>query len=224
MVSTQTALLFIAVLIVLVVILFSAGRFFRKPHTAENTSLENDDQLPNVSETNFDESIEGARLIENETEIRAEKSPQTHCDYMMISVHAKPNTYFSDYSFLQTLGSTGLEYGEHQIFHYDVKTDNGIQRLFSVAQLNKPGTFDLDNIDVLRCKGLLLFIDLNACRKKILALDCMLEVAYQLTEDLDGIMYEGYNTPWTDDTPKLLAQQIEGHVDSKVSVLDEITY
>lgn len=224
----QIVLLFIAGLIILFVVVSALTRFFKKHREAieETTFFEQEEEdLPSIQNASTEEAeiVEEAEELTQEQKVSEDStSPQSH--FMMISVHAKPNAVFSGYHFLQSMGSIGLEYGEHKIFHYDVKTDIGTQRLFSVAQLNKPGIFDIDHVENINCKGLLMFIDLKACRKRMLALDCMLEAAYQLAEDLDGIMFEGYNTPWQEDTPRALAQQVEEYQKKLASVLDETTY
>lgn len=226
--AMQIILLTIAGLIILFVIINSLIRFFKNRHTLSDefeNEIQEGEVFPNIKE---DESEVTEKTTETQPEpLQVKKNNSTQADsnkIIMISVHAKPNTVFSDYSFLQTMGSVGLDYGDYKIFHYDEKTDLGIQRLFSVAQLNKPGTFDIDPVENIRCKGLLLFIDLRACRKQTLALDCMLETAYQLAEDLDGIMHEGYNSPWQDDTPRALSQRLELYQKNSASPFDEITY
>lgn len=216
--TVQIVLLTIAGLIILFVIISSAVRYF-KSRSVVSDDLEveepGEESFPNVHECKPSPEPVSAEKV---------KKVQAGNDgIMMISVHAKPNHIFSGYNFLQTLGSVGLVYGEHKIFHYDVKTDMDTQRLFSVAQLNKPGTFDIDHVENIRCRGLLLFIDLQVCSKQTLALDCMLETAYQLSEDLEGIMFEGYNTPWHDDTPRALSQQLESYQRNNASMVDEIT-
>ncbi|MES2204187.1 MAG: cell division protein ZipA C-terminal FtsZ-binding domain-containing protein [Pseudomonadota bacterium] len=224
--TMQIILLSIAGLIILFVIINSMVHFFRNRHViSEDDEMENqnDESFPSVQDVES-EMIEEI-VVENRQSAQAQavkKAPIENNNFIMISVHAKLNAVFSGYSFLQIMGSVGLEYGEHKIFHYDVKTDIGTQRLFSVAQLNKPGTFDIDHVETINCKGLLLFMDLHACRKQTLALDCMLEAAYQLAEDLNGIMFEAYNIPWQDDTPRALAQQLEQYQKNNKSTFDDI--
>ncbi len=226
---TQIILLSIGVLIILLVIMHAVNRYFKNRRDSlivADIDAQGEESFPSIQDDE-PEVIYDEPLSTKSESVQSENAKKSHSEtnsFMMISVHAKANTVFSDYSFLQTMGSVGLVYGEHKIFHYDVKTDQGLQRLFSVAQLNKPGTFDIDHVETINCKGLLLFIDLRACRKQTLALDCMLEVAYQLAEDLDGIMYEGYNTPWQEDTPRALAQQLESHQKRVKSILDEIAH
>jgi cell division protein ZipA len=223
--NTQLILLVIAGLIVLCVVVFATRKKYVKQDQYHDDVVEHEndeDDLPHIlnEETELDQDTP----IEEDNKSPEKKASSAQDDFMMLSVHAKPGRLFADYDFLQTIGLAGLVYGDHKIFHYDVKTDIGMQRLFSVAQLNNPGTFDVDHVENIACKGLLMFIDLHACRKQVLALDCMLESAYQLAEDLDGIMFEGYNTPWQEDTPRALAQKLEQYQKNLASVLDEVTY
>ncbi len=197
-------------------------RFSTSKISEEETFDEvSDEEAPHLSSSD-DEGEACAPVIQEE--VISDKNNDSnahseHNDFIMISLHAQPGRVFTDYHFLQILGAVGLVYGEHKIFHYDVKTDIGVQRLFSVAQLNNPGTFDLDHVESINCKGLLLFIDFRQCRKQVLALDCMLETAYQLAEDLDAIMFEAYDTAWQDDTPRALSKRLEQY--HKIGLRDE---
>lgn len=128
---------------------------------------------------------------------------------IMISLHAAEGMSFCDYSFVQTLGSVGLSYGARKIFHYQRVNENGSECLFSAANLTKPGTFNLDQIDAMDCKGLLMFLDVGQVSDPAYALDVMVEAAYQLAEDLDATMCEGYDTPWQEDTEEYLMAQLQ---------------
>lgn len=130
-------------------------------------------------------------------------------DLFFISVHAKPGNTFGDDLFLKTLASVGLVFGDNHIFHYDVKTETGDARLFSVAKLNKPGTFDICDPASLSCKGLLFFMHKRDCQRLVLAFDYMLEVAKQLAEDLDGVLYEGYDLSWNEQKMRNFRETLE---------------
>lgn len=130
-------------------------------------------------------------------------------DIFFISVHAKPGATFGDDCFLNNLASVGLVFGDNDIFHYDVKTEIGNVRLFSVAKLNKPGIFNLNDPASLCCKGLLFFMHKRHCKRLLLAFDYMLEVAKQLAEDLDGVLYEGYDVPWSEANMRAFRETLE---------------
>lgn len=214
----QFILLIMSGLIILSVIGFAINKSISKKKQSllkENASEDKDSEevFLRISDCNKQDAEYSKNDKKNSFDIEEKSSEENTAferdDFMMISVHAQSGKVFSDYNFLQTLGSSGLVYGDHKIFHYDVQTNIGTQRLFSVARLNNPGTFDIDYVENINCKGLLFFIDLRNCHNPILALDCMLEAAYQIAEDLEGIMFESYDIPWQEDTPRALAQKLD---------------
>lgn len=54
----------------------------------------------------------------------------------------------------------GMEFGDMGIFHRLASAEDGAPPLFSLANVLKPGHFDLDRIDELRTPGLALFMEL----------------------------------------------------------------
>lgn len=117
-------------------------------------------------------------------------------DFLIISILAKPGAHFGSYDLLQAISSTGMQFGEMNIFHYYSVLEDKKSKLFSLASATKPGDFDLDRIGDFTCKGLTLFIDLGRVLEPVLALDTMLKTAEQLADDLDGELYAGPNKPW----------------------------
>ena len=124
-------------------------------------------------------------------------------DFLIISVLARPGAQFGSYDLLQAISSTGMQFGEMNIFHYYSVSEDKKSKLFSLASATKPGDFDLDRIGDFTCRGLTLFIDLGRVLEPGLALDTMLKTAEQLADDLDGELYVGPNKPWS---PELLQQ------------------
>jgi cell division protein ZipA len=248
----KTVLFSVSSLIILAVFIQAVRRKFSKSnepqvHDDENTSLDKSDGADGTEDsfvlnTTYEQDEEIVTEVEPlATQAQVEmafdeevvavdvqepvQSEVTSHDIIMISVHAKPGANFGDYDFLQSLGGVGLTFGEHNIFHYDIKTEQGDERLFSVAKLNKPGTFDVDNIETMNCKGLLMFIDLSQSRKPVLALDCLIDTAKQLANELDGKLFESYNISWTDETEKQLSGKVEVYQKQlAVEVLDEAAY
>lgn len=205
--SLNTLLPVVGGLAIVVILLNAVRPYLRRKKQEKTDQIKNIDKLEEEEVSEFvvnqeqpeDERVEAVRVSEE-----VEQS-----DLLVISLHAKPGQSFGDYMFLQTLGSVGLVFGDHNIFHYDVKTDIGDARLFSVAKLNNPGTFDIDDIESVACKGLLFFIHLRICKKPLLALDCLLDVAQQLADDLDGVLYEGYHIPWKPETAQRFRLKLE---------------
>lgn len=247
----KTVLFSVSAIIILAVFIQAVRRKFSKPHeelvdrgdeNLEQASADLDDNESNSFVLNAYEQDEEIfadveplatetqieMAFDKDAEVAVQESAQAKVstqDIIMISLHAKSGASFGDYDFLQSLGGVGLTFGEHSIFHYDIKTEQGDERLFSVAKLNKPGTFDVDNIESMHCKGLLMFIDLSQSRKPVLALDCLIDTAKQLAQELGGTLFESYNIAWTDETEKLLSGKVETYQRQlAVEVIDEPIY
>jgi cell division protein ZipA len=119
-------------------------------------------------------------------------------DYIIISVFAKPQMHFGSYDLLQAITSTGMQFGEMNIFHYYLPTDARKKPLFSLASATKPGEFNLDRIGDFSCAGLTLFMDLRNVDQPRSAFETMVKVAEQLADDLDGEMRAGNRILWTE--------------------------
>ena len=74
-----------------------------------------------------------------------------------------------------------LEFGDKEIFHR--KAANG-EVMFSMASMQEPGYFDIDNMHNLKTRGITLFMQLSFCEKPITALDEMLVCAHSLASML----------------------------------------
>ena len=80
----------------------------------------------------------------------------------------------------------GLEFGDMGIYHRLVDGKRELGPIFSVANMLKPGSFDLTRLDALRTPGLSFFMTLPAPLPALDAWDTMLPTAQRLAELLDG--------------------------------------
>ncbi len=117
---------------------------------------------------------------------------------LVLSMMAKKDCRFESYDLLQAISSTGMQFGEMNIFHYYQPTPVGKIALFSLASANKPGDFDLNNIAEFSCTGLMLFMDIGEVPDPQFAFKTMLDVAERLAEDLDGSLCADPKTPWNE--------------------------
>jgi cell division protein ZipA len=85
----------------------------------------------------------------------------------------------------------GLTYGHMGIFHR--LTDKHPQRgpVFSVANLVKPGSFDLRAIKELETPGISFFMTLPGPLSALDAWEAMLPIATRMAELLDGVLLDG---------------------------------
>jgi cell division protein ZipA len=101
-------------------------------------------------------------------------------------VVAREGTYFHGPDLVVAAEKAGLEFGDMGIYHrlVDGKRERG--PLFSVANMLKPGNFDLGQLDALRTPGVSFFMTLPAPLPALDAWDAMLPTAQRLAELLDG--------------------------------------
>ena len=81
--------------------------------------------------------------------------------------------------------ATQLEFGDMNIFH---RLDGNHKILFSMANMMEPGTFDYENMNELKTRGVSLFIQLSLCDDAVEALDEMLICAHALASMLNARM------------------------------------
>jgi cell division protein ZipA len=101
-------------------------------------------------------------------------------------VMARDGGVFDGANLIVAAEKAGLEYGHLGIYHrlLDGKREQG--PIFSVANMLKPGNFDLTRLDELRTPGLSFFMTLPGPLPALDAWDAMLPTAQRLAELLDG--------------------------------------
>jgi len=101
-------------------------------------------------------------------------------------VVARDGGYFNGTDLVVAAEKAGLEYGDMGIYHRLVDGKRELGPLFSVANMLKPGNFDLARLDSLRTLGVSFFMTLPAPLPALDAWDAMLPTAQRLAELLDG--------------------------------------
>lgn len=170
-------------------------RHLREPHVGDAlVAGDSHDDLLDSDEAlglSHKEPKTGAHSLEQSSPVMAVES--TPMDYISLHLMAPRDCPYNGYELLQALLANGLRYGDKNIFHrYETKTGQG-RILFSLASVNKPGTFELSNMGSFSCPGLTLFMILKDLADPVGTLDAMLEVAKQLIEDLGGELWDDHH-------------------------------
>lgn len=105
---------------------------------------------------------------------------------VVLNVMASEDRAFSGQAVRDAVENAGFEYGEWQIFHYYSPMHGDAPPLFSLANMVKPGSFDLERMDDMSTAGLSLFMVPAGEEDDILAFDTMLAKTRQLAEGLGG--------------------------------------
>lgn len=101
-------------------------------------------------------------------------------------VVARAGEFFNGADLVVAAEKAGLEFGDMGIYHRLVDGKRELGPIFSVANMLKPGNFDLGRLDALRTPGVSFFMTLPAPLPALDAWDTMLPTAQRLAELLDG--------------------------------------
>ena len=105
-----------------------------------------------------------------------------------LTVMAGPNTPFTGVVISEAMDELGFTLGRMQIFHLFSEPDpqNAAAPLYSVANVLKPGTFDLSAIDEFSTPGIALFMQVSGQPGSVEAFDSMVETGMRLATRLGG--------------------------------------
>ncbi|MGH8213330.1 MAG: cell division protein ZipA [Rhodanobacteraceae bacterium] len=101
-------------------------------------------------------------------------------------VVARGNAHFSGSDIAVAAEKAGLQFGDMQIFHRPLDGKPEAGPIFSMANMVKPGTFDMSRIDELQTPGLSFFMTLPGPLSALDAWDAMLPAAQRIAELLGG--------------------------------------
>ncbi len=105
-------------------------------------------------------------------------------------VVAREGEHFHGPDLVVATEKAGLEFGDMGIYHRLLDGKRELGPIFSVANMLKPGNFDLSKLDALRTPGLSFFMTLPAPLPALDAWDAMLPTAQRLAELLDGLVLD----------------------------------
>lgn len=101
-------------------------------------------------------------------------------------VVAREGQLFSGPDLIVAAEKAGLDFGDMGIYHRLIDGKRELGPIFSVANMLKPGNFDLGRLEALRTPGVSFFMTLPAPIPALDAWDAMLPTAQRMAELLDG--------------------------------------
>lgn len=129
---------------------------------------------------------------------------------IVLNVMAEPGRPFPGTEVRAALESVDMRFGDMQVFHHhgvgDMRTE---QPVFSVANLLKPGTFDVVNLEGFATPGLVMFMRLPGPLDPRVAFELMLNTGQRLAEALHGEL--------RDETRSVLSAQTIAHVRERIA-------
>ena len=156
---------------------------------------------------------------EDESELTEAESPEhgrlprgadTHV-FILYAI-ARSEEGFSGTDILETLLACDLRFGDMDFFHRHEQASGRGPIEFSVANMMKPGVFDIDNMEPLQTRGLMFFVTLPGPTDMLKAFDYMYETAKVVAKALNGDIQ--------DETRSLVTRQSLEHMRQQIRELE----
>lgn len=128
-------------------------------------------------------------------------------ELIVMNVLSEPDRPFTGDELFATLRTCGLKFGDMNIFHRVEPLTKSVQ--YSVASAVEPGTFDMAEMEAIRCPGLCLFMQLPGPEEPTAAFEDMLSVARSVVKSLGGEVRDEHRNIMTPQTVEHYRQRIQ---------------
>jgi len=161
-----------------------------------------------IKETKSTQELQAPQESPTNINEKSKLEPQV----IILSVVMPANQQMLGAALLPSLLTLGLKYGEMNIFHRHQDNAGNGEVTFSVANMMKPGSFDLDTMETFATQGISLFMMLPNAGDSFSVYEQMLSAAKQLAQEFNGQLL--------DDKRNVMTQQTEQHYVSQIREFD----
>ncbi|MBL4606371.1 MAG: cell division protein ZipA [Pseudomonadales bacterium] len=141
--------------------------------------------------------------------VSQKRKPSVAKDVIAINLSSRQNLIKGD-ALLKVLLNSSLRFGDMGLFHrIDSLSDEEDGKLFSVVNIVKPGTFDVDAMEKFQTPGICLFMTLPGPRAPRGAFETMLETAQRMASVLDCDLRDESQSALTQQTIAHYRQRID---------------
>ena len=137
---------------------------------------------------------------------RLSRGANTHVFILYVVAQAEDS--FSGTDILETLLACDLRFGDMDFFHRHERASGRGPIEFSVANMMKPGVFDIDNMEPLQTRGLMFFVTLPGPADMLKAFDYMYETVKVVAKNLGGDIQDETRSVITRQSLEHMRQQI----------------
>jgi cell division protein ZipA len=137
---------------------------------------------------------------------RLPRGANTHVFILYVVAQAEEG--FAGTDILETLLACDLRFGDMDFFHRHERASGRGPIEFSVANMMKPGVFDIDNMEPLQTRGLMFFVTLPGPADMLKAFDYMYETAKVVAKSLGGDIQDETRSMITRQSLEHMRQQI----------------
>lgn len=146
-----------------------------------------------------------ARWEDEDTADAGDSSEKPGETIVVIHLRARREEGIHGPELVKAAKQVGLRFGEMNIFHYRVHGE----ALFSLANMVKPGWFDMEQIEDFYTPGVTLMMPLPGPRKGSTALNTLLMCVHQLSQSLDAEPLDEDHNPLNYEKLHALQEDVE---------------
>lgn len=176
---------------------------------ADEALVDNYDERATQPELNLDSAPAAAAAAANDLGKRNEESFEK---IVTLYLAARAGAKLHGPDIVVAAEKAGLTYGHMDVYHRLI--DNHPERgpVFSVANIMKPGSFDMANIQAMETPAIAFFLTLPASVPALDAWETMLPTAQRMAELLDGVVL--------DESRNALGRQRIAHIRDELRAYD----
>jgi hypothetical protein len=126
-----------------------------------------------------------------------------------VSIVANGRAPFSGRAITQAAAKAGLRFGAGNIFHMKNRLPTGAPQLFSLSNLESPGTFNPDKMNDFRTPALSIFMNVPAAYDPPAVFEQMINAAQGVAKTLGGKLQDQDGRPLSDQGIEAIRAQIE---------------
>ena len=141
----------------------------------------------------FDEQPTAIPEPKAELETKPSRSEQPQ-EVLVLNVKSADDNPIPGSALLPMLLTLGFKFGEQDIFHRHVNSNGKGAVLFSLANMFKPGNFDIDNLENFTTHGISLFMILPIEGEPHQIFNMMHNAARKISEEFSAQIYDGKRT------------------------------
>ncbi|QUM75829.1 cell division protein ZipA [Moritella sp. 24] len=117
----------------------------------------------------------------------------------VINIMAREGKNIAGAELLQELSAFGFKFGAMNIFHRHVDAAGKGPVIFSLANMVKPGVFDIDTMEQFESPGVSLFMMFPCAGQASHNYSLMLSAAERIAEGVDGLLMDASRNPLLED-------------------------
>lgn len=129
--------------------------------------------------------------VNTPTDSSNERKTLPETEVLAINVRSSEDNPLSGAALLPLLLTLGFKFGEHDIFHRHVNANGKGPILFSLANMVKPGVFDIDNLETFTTQGVSLFMVLPIEGDPHQVFNMMHNAARKIADEFNAQLLDG---------------------------------